>query len=473
MVNTNNKTRIQFFGGLRTIGGTIVSIEYNQSRVIFDFGLTFSPATNILDGYVKERKESILQDYLRLGLIPAIDGIFSNDKLKGISTIISTEDDQRETAVIISHLHLDHMAGMGLISPRIPVYLTRDSKKLYTLIEEIGEGVPGNREYQECDYEIPFSIGEIKVTPLRLDHDVLGATGYSIQTPDTTFIYSGDLRLHGKHPEWTEAFIQQTNEYKPDVLIMEGTTLRNEEELPDELLIPSLDIPEDFMTESKLSESLKSVLEQTQGIGIINIYHRNIDRMIDVIKAAKLAGRKIVLEPETAYLAKYFTEEEDIYVYKNESTKLELKDGNLPKWKEDILESVKTLDAEAINKDNGKYLLQNSYENMLELLDINVEEGIYIHSNGVPLGDYDPAYHNLKRMIEKLQMAYIQLGSSGHASPSHLKYIIDHINPKILIPLHSFHPERLRSEKGIQFLPSYNVSYYMENKMIYPLDREQ
>ena len=40
MAKDLHHTNIRFWGGLKTIGGTVVSVEYKNSRVIFDFGLT-------------------------------------------------------------------------------------------------------------------------------------------------------------------------------------------------------------------------------------------------------------------------------------------------------------------------------------------------------------------------------------------------------------------------------------------------
>ena len=119
-----------------------------------------------------------------------------------------------------------------------------------------------------------------------------------------------------------------------------------------------------------------------------------------------------------------------------------------------------------INNNPGEYYLQNTYENVLELFDLNVREGIYIHSNGVPLGDFDPAFENLKKILTKLKVDYAYIGAGGHAIPSHLKYIVDCIDPKILIPLHSFNPERLKPKSGVQLLADYGVDYVLKDHQI-------
>ncbi|MEH7252100.1 MBL fold metallo-hydrolase, partial [Neobacillus niacini] len=68
----------------------------------------------------------------------------------------------------------------------------------------------------------------------------------------------------------------------------------------------------------------------------------------------------------------------------------------------------------------------------------------------------------LKKMIN----GWSVFGAGGHAIPSHLKYIVDRIDPKILIPLHSFNPERLKPKSGIQLLVDYGVDYVLKDHQI-------
>ncbi|WP_246197235.1 MBL fold metallo-hydrolase [Cytobacillus depressus] len=461
-MTTFEQTKIRFWGGLRTIGGTIVTVEYKDSRVVFDFGLKYDPATNFFDGKLKLRTTSIVQDYLRLGMIPKIDGLYSDKDLAGNEEVIPAELDKRQTAVIISHIHLDHIGAMGTIAPEIPVYLTSDSLKLYRSLDTIGEGVPGNREYQLCDYEQSFRIGEITVTPIQVDHDVLGACAFHIETPEGSIFYTGDLRLHGNYPERTEQMIQKAKERGFDVLIMEGTTLRSVEEHR-EPLVSTNKLPENLLTEAQLPRKVEEVLEETNGIGCFNIYNRNIDRIEGILTAGKNTKRTVVFEPETAYLASLFIPDSEFAIYLSSETIAEVKNGSILEWKKSLLERYEILDAKKINEHPSHYFVQNSYENTMEMFDLNVANGVYIHSNGVPLGDFDPSYQNLQNFLERIGIEHVLVGTSGHAIPNHLQYILDEFDPDFFIPLHSFHPERLIPRRGRQVLPEYGVTYLLIN----------
>nr|WP_283249379.1 MBL fold metallo-hydrolase [Lederbergia citrea] len=395
-------------------------------------------------------------------MIPKIDGLYSEQDLAGEEGVVPAELDKRETAVIISHIHLDHIGAMGTIAPEIPVYLTSDSLKLYRALDTVGEGVPGNRNYQSCDYEQSFNVGEITITPIPVDHDTLGACAFHIQTPDGSILYSGDLRLHGKYPERIEQMIEKAKERSFDVLIMEGTTL-NSVEVHREPLVPSKELPEDFLTEKLIPSKMVSVLEEANGIGCFNIYNRNIDRLEGILEAGKNSKRTVVFEPETAYLVSSFLPESEFAIFLSSETKEEMKNGKLLEWKKALFERYETLDAVQINESPSRYFMQNSYEQTMEIFDLNVENGVYIHSNGVPLGDFDPSYQNLKNFLKRIGIDHVLVGTSGHAIPNHLQYILDELDPDFLIPLHSFHPERLIPRRGRQVLPEYGVTYVLKN----------
>ncbi|MGE8202958.1 MBL fold metallo-hydrolase [Heyndrickxia sp. NPDC080065] len=466
MVATLENTRIRFWGGLRTIGGTIVTVDYKDSRVIFDFGLIFNPGANVFDEYIKTRNSRIVHDYVKLGLVPSIDGIYQEEDIKDIEGLIPAGKDSRQTGVIISHLHLDHMGGMGMLSPEIPVYMTKDSIDLYHALEVIGEGVPGHKlDFNACHYGETFQIGEIRITPICIDHDVLGACAFHIQTPDGALLYTGDFRLHGKNPERIEAAINKAKELEFDVLIMEGTTLRSIEENKDPLIADST-LPENLVTETGIVQEMATILNSTSGLGLFNIYHRNIDRLEGIVKVGSESHRTVVFEPETAFLVDQFLDEADFSIYLSAKTKAEQANGTLPSWKKELLARFKTVDSAVINEKPASFFLQNSYENSLELLDLNIKNGAYLHSNGMPLGDYDPAYHNLMKFLKLIDLERYYVGTGGHAIPSHLKYVLETLNPKTLIPLHSFSPERLVPDHGRQLMPEYGVTYVLKENNI-------
>jgi ribonuclease J len=464
-----SKTFVRFWAGLRTIGGTVITVQHGDAKIVFDFGASYNPASSILDGNVKPRRHALLRDNIRLGVLPPVDGLFDAAELRGLPTIRPYDSQQdAQTAVFVSHLHLDHMLGIGFIPESVPVYMTEASRDLYTRLYEIGDGVQGaNRDYQAIRLNEPVRIGAIEVTALPVDHDIAGACGFHIRTPDGTLFYTGDLRFHGLHPEWTDAAVAKARELGTDVLIIEGTMLR----LPDndgtvvevpENLAPSREQPAGWPFEAELAGQVAEQLKKTDGLALFNLSHRHVDRVLAMVSAAEQAGRTAVMEPETAFLLLALTDCRGFLVYESEGTRLLLASGEAPRWLLQVAEQSSFVSSNTINQEPSRYLLQNSYANVLELFDLAASGGIYIHSDGVPLGAFDPAYGKLLAFLERLGVPFVSIRCGGHAPAQHLMHVVDEIDPPTLVPLHSFHPELLKPKSGVQLLPEYGRIYRLE-----------
>jgi ribonuclease J len=65
----------------------------------------------------------------------------------------------------------------------------------------------------------------------------------------------------------------------------------------------------------------------------------------------------------------------------------------------------------------------------------------YIYSQWEGYWEKD-SYQNLKEWLERNNIPKISIHTSGHASPGDLKRIVEAINPKTVVPIHTFLPER-------------------------------
>src|SRR4030042_1249073 len=66
-----------------------------------------------------------------------------------------------------------------------------------------------------------------------VDHSIPGACAWGIETSSGWVIYSGDLRLHGKRGKLTEKFIDDAGRLYPRALILEGTNVPRETNVPE------------------------------------------------------------------------------------------------------------------------------------------------------------------------------------------------------------------------------------------------
>ena len=153
----------------------------------------------------------------------------------------------------------------------------------------------------------------------------------------------------------------------------------------------------------------------------------------------KTNPRTVVLDSYSAYVLKEATGVSSYYY------DIDGKDYNLDeKYK---------IPFENLLEDEEKYFWQVDKE-ALKYISKFKANGIYIHTDAVPLGDFDPAYKPFIDNFTTNNIEFVIVPCSGHARPYDLIKIINLIKPKLLIPIHSYHPERLYNENGERLLPT-------------------
>src|SRR6266581_1389417 len=100
-------TSLTFYGGVGEIGGNKILLEEKSTRVLF------------YDEYLNPRSASGLGDFLRMGLVPDMPGIYRNDLL---ATVGREPETPSVDAVLLSHAHMDHSSYISFLHEKIPVY---------------------------------------------------------------------------------------------------------------------------------------------------------------------------------------------------------------------------------------------------------------------------------------------------------------------------------------------------------------
>ncbi|MGL4797482.1 MAG: MBL fold metallo-hydrolase [Paraclostridium sp.] len=425
MALKDKKTKITFHNGILTIGGTIIEIAYEDSRIFFDFGSEYDPKS--------EKQPENLQDLLDDKLVPYIDNIFDQSiELKGY---MSKEDGFKNTAVFLSHVHLDHSKIVNYLDPKIPLYTLEGTKSLLNTLNINNDFVfPLERESENNVREINgveenevVKVGKIKVKVMPVDHDAYGACGLLIETPDLVISYTGDIRLHGYRKDATLNFCKESKEC--DVLLIEGVSV-SFQEFDEDVSGREED------NEPALIEKINNIVKENPNKQItFNYYISNIERILNIIKTNP---RTVVLDAYYSYVLKHATGYQSYYY------QLDDKDYGLDKNYE--------VDFERLLQDESSYFWQLDTK-AIEHFDRLKENGIYIHSNAVPLGEFDPSYAPFVKRFGDNKIEFMRVSCSGHAHPYDLIEIINLIKPKLLVPIHSYRPEKLYNECGDVLLP--------------------
>ncbi|MBQ9512487.1 MAG: hypothetical protein IJR58_04780 [Lachnospiraceae bacterium] len=420
---------VQFHKGLKEIGGTFVEVETARAKCMFDFGFARG---DMLDYKIRPRKGFAASDYAALGILPVTDGIYDARNADVLRVLPYGEPTvSKECFLLISHMHIDHMGGLTFLHPDVPVYMTKDSLKLYKRISENGK--EEGAMHKNCigvEPGIPFTVGDITVTALSVDHDVPGACGFLIRSEGKTICYTGDFRFHGFHKELSRDFARKVSQAGVDMMICEGTSVSHE---PVNML--KLTAPEEGKrTEQDLQKEVRAYAKKAEGLIVINCYPRNVERLHQLVETLKKCGRKLVLVEVAADYLNAFYPKDPICVYEDTM----LRADRPKKWRR--------VSRQELLFDPSQYVLQLPYRNMYELVALRGGVSAYLHFDGAPLGAYDPSFRRMEMMLEELGIAYEHMGVSGHAEPYYIKYMIDTIAPKILVPLHSFKPEQVKSD---------------------------
>ena len=421
------KTTITFYNGLTTIGGPMIEVAYNKSHVLFDLGEVYRPELDLPD----EKYQTLIENQL-IGDVPN----FYDPELTG-----KPIEHQRweHAAAYMSHLHLDHSKAMNFLAPEIPLYAGPLTAKMMPALNEHGDFLlpaAGHeasyvRPIIAAEYRKPIQVGDITLEVWPSDHDAYGATGLIITTPDKRIAYTGDIRLHGYHPDWVHEFLAAAKNC--DALIIEGTGVSWPEEKHDQS-------SEEFTgpkNENELTAQFVELQKDNPERQItFNTYPTNVERLLRIIADSP---RRVVLHAQRAHLLKESLGKDFDYYYLPGEEKFA-----------DLQPELAVSYQELLN-DNHAYLWQ-AVGNYTDLQ----EGGLYIHSNAEPLGDFDPAYQPFLQALSDKKIEFKGLRCSGHADEKELKEIIKEVQPATLIPVHTLHPELEENPFGERILPKRN-----------------
>ena len=465
-------TKIRIYSGLDTIGGVVMEVRYENCRAFFEAGMAYDPAFDMFDGKVS-RRDNIVADDLWLNQIPLIDGIYrKKDIEKRFPDLKPAEGyDIDDQAFFVSHLHLDHMAMINRISPEVKIYMTKPAQILEKALEDVIQGVDGEpREYSDMQEET--FIGKIRVKRFILNDDSYQDLSFYIETPDLKIHFTGDVFVYGKYRDNILKEIGFLKEKKPDLLFCEGTRFFSNTEYKEQI-VPSLSEKPGHLTKKQLDERIVQTMKDYDGLIVFNYYEREMSDVKDFVNFAETAGRQIVYEPESAHLVNVFYQKKVNVMVPDTYEKK-------PEYLDEILRFNNVVEKKQILEDPKRYLVQNTYPNMLELFDYMDTHTLYLHHSGIPLGDFDPKLKNLMKVIEACGFDYRKTyqWDDGYFSPHAENYqilaYIEEVGASLTVPLHTSNRKGMICQMTTpHFYAEKNITYrYNKEKNILEADDE-
>ncbi len=409
-------TTLRFLGGVGTIGSTCVLVEHDGWRVLLDVGITNPPGGGLLRHPSQARPGRLLADRLGSGMAPRVEHLWSRDALVGLD--LAGGGDGR-TLVVVSHAHLDHAGLVGWVAEDVPIVCSPGTATVLRAMRRAGMLDGPRTELQVLSAGEAMTLGPFEVLLHEVDHNVPGASGVELRTPEGVLAYTGDLRAHGRHPERTWAFADSVG--GAEVLVAEGTTLggtpalvRREELAVDEAFAAALSVP---------------------GLVLLSCYPLDLERAAAFATIATSGGRRLLWSPRSATLLR------------------ELGLAGVEAWADRV--------AEEVGGSPGSFVVQLEPAELAHLVDLPVGPGsLFVHADGEPLGPFQPSWALLTEWLESREVPLRRIGCSGHLMPDDLGELVERIAPATLYPVHTSDPYRLCPPPGTRrVIPAYGRSY--------------
>ena len=428
------QTRITFLGGLDTIGGNIISIEHGNYRVITDFGAQVGVSIE------EQLDETATIDLLNSQRLPLVDGIYTRSMISESNLVKAFEDSDMETIICLSHLHIDHIGSLKHIARDIPIFALADAAPFYELLVETDLLPDYEFTIQGIEPLETLEFGPFNIQFHESDHDTIGAASIFIETPDLKIVYSGDLRLSGFHPERVVRWAQEARDWQADLLLIEGTSYSfgKTEPTPEQLAIDACMEQLSLETEVQGIRAFQEILNSAADQCIaFNGYPQNIERLFRWAQLARENGRNILVQADMMHLLQPFNEEQVLF---------------------EVFSADKLPEIQA---HPGQYFIQVDDQDVTWLE--CATQGIYLHSNGRPLGHYMPGYAEFVGKIVEHGWTFIQAGISGHAHPADLLMLAYLIQAQVIVPWHTFNRlgfQEALNQRGIStWMPDLQVTY--------------
>jgi ribonuclease J len=377
--------KIEIIRGQNQIGGSVIKLSTDQTSILLDAGKEISDIPN----------HEVLEDLVN-------------------------ESDL--DAILISHYHEDHIGLVMDQSLKTPVFMGNEA---FAIIEESlrYKGKQGIQHVSYYEHNKSFIIGDMTITPYLCDHSAFDSYMFLIESENKRVLYTGDFRSNGRKVfsdllTCLPGFV--------DVLIIEGTMLSRPQG--------------NNKTETQIEEEARRVISNTKGPVFILMSSMNIDRLVSFYRAMNKTNRLFLQDLYMAMITRSIggrvpnpSNFDKVHVFVTRG----YDDGHFRRTMFSQF-GLKRIGKERISKAPFVMCVRGSMGNYLLKLSqlISFKDGVLFYSmwNGYK------AKPDMKMFLDecsRLGLSIIDLHTSGHADVGTIKCLIDKVNPKAILPVHT------------------------------------
>jgi ribonuclease J len=390
---------IKIHRGTREIGGTVIELSTDKTRILLDLGLPLSKNSAEID-------------------------------------VASLKPD----AVLVSHPHQDHFGLIDKLDSAVPVYIGELSTNLILATRKfLGHPLPENN-FRHFEKWQQFKIGDFLITPYLMDHSAVDAYAFLVEAEGRRIFYSGDFRASGN-----KAFLFDKLLHEPplniDLLLMEGTMMRrNSDKFPDE---------------ASVRRQIENILKNQQNITFLIASSQNIDRLVSAVHACRNTGKILVIDFYTAWVLEQVSpvsckvptiDWEQVKVYADHGMDKRIK--NDPGFFGDFRKRLygHRVTKEELAADPARYLYFSKMSRF-KIMALYKKFGpinlIYSQWLGYLKLKSDEYYgaEEISAYQNDPQVNFTYAHTSGHATLDTLHKMVEVLEPARLVPIHTEHPD--------------------------------
>jgi len=415
-----NGVKIIPLGGLEQIGMNITAIEYEDSIIVIDCGLSF-PEDEMLGIDLVIPDVTYLKDNI--------------SKVKGF---------------VITHGHEDHIGSLPYIlrDVNVPIYAT----KLTTAIIENKlkeHNLLKNTKRKVIKYGQSINLGCFRIEFIRTNHSIADSAMLAIYTPVGILFHTGDFKV-----DYTPVYGEPIDLQRIGEIGKKGVLA---------LLCDSTNVerPGYTMSESSVGKTFDNIFaDNARQRIIVATFASNVDRVQQVINSAAKYGRKLVVEGRSMV---------NIISVANELGYLKMPENMLI----DIEMMKNYTDDQLVLITTGS---QGETMAALPRMAASIHKKVTIKPGDVVILSSTPIPGNEKavsKVINDLSMKgakviYQDTHVSGHACQEEIKLIYTLTKPKYAVPVHGEYKHLIRHAELAQSLgiPKDNIFILSSGKVL-------
>lgn len=375
-------------GGLDKIGMNITAIEYGDTIVVVDCGMSF-PEEDML-GIDK--------------VIPDVSYLIENKKkVKGF---------------VITHGHEDHIGAIPYIMPQlnVPIFATELTMGLIEhkleeakLLKQVRRKVVRQGSY--------VNLGPIRVEFIKTNHSIAGACALAIHTPAGVVLHTGDFKI-----DYTPLFGESIDLQRLGILGKKGVLA---------VMCDSTNAMRPGFTpsETKVAKTFDTLFAENKSNRIIvATFASNVDRVQQIVNTACKYGRKVILQGRSMETVFKIAEKLGCVTIP-ENTMIEV--DKMSRYPDEKLVFITT-------GSQGEAMAALSRMADATHKKVRIKPGDAIIFSSTPIPGNEKAVSKVTNELARkgANVIFQDTHVSGHACQEEIKLIYSLLKPKYAIPVH-------------------------------------